>query len=233
MPAAKKEAHQRAIELRKQGMTYPEIAEELSVAKSTLSLWLRDVEVPAPLKEQMTACAVQRRAKTGAAGVRHAFRRKRAVLLEEARLEFADIDLTFGAAAIAGAALYWAEGTKNRHSFIFCNSNVAMIDFYVKWVTRVLGAPLSDLRFSVQYHVADGVPYRKLEGWWARRLGVSRSQFRAPIALEGKNSKKRNRLPHGILSVRVVKGLRYHAKLSALVEKLGAGIEAFTDDMPR
>ena len=36
----------RAIQLRKQGQTYGEIVKQIKVAKSTLSLWLREVEVP-------------------------------------------------------------------------------------------------------------------------------------------------------------------------------------------
>jgi predicted transcriptional regulator len=43
---AKDELREVAVQLRREGRTYPEIRDELGVSKSSLSLWLRDVEFP-------------------------------------------------------------------------------------------------------------------------------------------------------------------------------------------
>jgi transposase len=48
-PRAKDEHHARARELRAQGRTYNEIAAELGVSKSSVSLWVRDLPRPARL----------------------------------------------------------------------------------------------------------------------------------------------------------------------------------------
>ena len=45
---AKKILKEKAFELRKEGMSYSEIKNRLSISKSTLSLWLRDL----PLSDQ-------------------------------------------------------------------------------------------------------------------------------------------------------------------------------------
>jgi transposase len=50
---AKDELREVAIQLRREGRTYPEIREELGVSKSSLSLWLRDLDFPT--EEQRTA----------------------------------------------------------------------------------------------------------------------------------------------------------------------------------
>jgi transcriptional regulator with XRE-family HTH domain len=50
---AKDELRDVAIQLRREGRTYPEIRDELGVSKSSLSLWLRDLDFPT--EEQRTA----------------------------------------------------------------------------------------------------------------------------------------------------------------------------------
>jgi transcriptional regulator with XRE-family HTH domain len=60
---AKAELRPRAVELRLRGWTYLQIAAEVGVSKSTLSLWLRDVELPDDEKEAREA----RRKAVGAA----------------------------------------------------------------------------------------------------------------------------------------------------------------------
>ena len=46
---------QKAIKLRREGKSYSEILQVVKVAKSTLSLWLREVGLSVPQKQQLTA----------------------------------------------------------------------------------------------------------------------------------------------------------------------------------
>ena len=48
------EEKNKAIELRKQGLSYKEILEQISVAKSSLSLWLRNVGLSKKQKQRLT-----------------------------------------------------------------------------------------------------------------------------------------------------------------------------------
>lgn len=43
-----------AIELRKQGLSYREIRKSINVSKSTLSLWLKDIELTEQQKKRLT-----------------------------------------------------------------------------------------------------------------------------------------------------------------------------------
>ena len=51
---AKEKLKQKAIKLRRQGKTYSEILTEVPVAKSTLSLWLREVDLSITQKQRIT-----------------------------------------------------------------------------------------------------------------------------------------------------------------------------------
>jgi Homeodomain-like domain len=53
-PRAKDERHAKARELRAQGRTYKEIAAELGVSKSSVSLWVRDLPRPGRLSYDVT-----------------------------------------------------------------------------------------------------------------------------------------------------------------------------------
>lgn len=48
------EEKKKAIELRKQGLSYREILEQIPVAKSSLSLWLRSVGLSKKQKQRLT-----------------------------------------------------------------------------------------------------------------------------------------------------------------------------------
>ena len=50
----KENLKQKAIELRKKGKTYSEILKVVPVAKSTISLWLRDVGLTTTQKQNIT-----------------------------------------------------------------------------------------------------------------------------------------------------------------------------------
>lgn len=218
----KKEEYKRAVLLRKQGMTYPEIAKELSVAKSTLSLWLRDIPIPKQTRRKMRMRATARRIKSSAGAVSGAFRDKRKRLIEEARKEFDGVHPDYTTAIFVGAALYWAEGAKNRNTLTFCNSDPCMVDFYVKWLVHVLGVPTEALRCSIQAHLDKGLSYEQVEKWWSRRLKIPQSQFTSPYIRDWGYKRNKRSLTYGILTIRVKKPQQYRSKYLVLVEKLGA-----------
>ncbi len=51
---AKQKEKNKAIELRKQGLSYREILGQISVAKSSLSLWLKSVKLAQEQKQRLT-----------------------------------------------------------------------------------------------------------------------------------------------------------------------------------
>ena len=111
-PKAKDELRASARELRSQGMDYEEIAAALGVAKSSVSLWVRDLPTPA----RLSYAECRTRSAEGAArywaAERPAREATRTAAREAAAAEIGE--LTDREILIAGAIAYWCEGSKNK-----------------------------------------------------------------------------------------------------------------------
>ena len=107
----KLEERNRAIKLRKSGFGYPGILKRVNVSKSTLSYWLRGVELTPNQKGRLLKG--RERSRFAAAEAR---RRKRLEKTEEiifaGRKEFPL--LLKNQLFLSGLSLYWAEGDKNK-----------------------------------------------------------------------------------------------------------------------
>src|ERR1035441_10990200 len=136
-PRAKDELRARARELREQGLDYDRIAAKLGVAKSSVSLGVRDI--PRPERLSYEECR-----KRSAEGSRRYWEAERPV--REARREAvraaaaAEIGpLTSREILIAGAIAYWCEGTKSkphRRSEVveFINSDPGVILLFLRFL---------------------------------------------------------------------------------------------------
>ena len=111
-PRAKDDLHARARVLREQGLDYEEIAAALGVSKSSVSLWVRDMPVPARLSYE----ECRKRSAEGAQRYWAAERPLREARREAVRAAAAaEIGpLTEREILIAGAIAYWCEGAKTK-----------------------------------------------------------------------------------------------------------------------
>jgi hypothetical protein len=164
---AKTDDQARARALRLQGKTYDDIALELGVSKSSVSLWVRDLPRPRRSPEDLTRHMDMMR------GVRNAnLERTYARNRDRSRGEidpFTDRDLL-----IAGVALYWAEGSKSKpwratKRVIFTNSDPNMVRVYLAWL-RLVGVAPEDCGFRVSIHMSADVT--EAERFWAELVGV-------------------------------------------------------------
>jgi predicted transcriptional regulator len=153
-PNAKDAERAKARDLRQQGLGYNQIAAELGVSKSSVSLWVRDLPRPEPLSYE----ECRRRA---AEGVRRYWTAQRPVR-EAAREEVSAAAATqIGRLSdrevlIAGAIAYWCEGAKNKpyrrsDRVVFMNSDPALIGLFVRFLD-VAGIPRERLIYQVQIH---------------------------------------------------------------------------------
>jgi transcriptional regulator with XRE-family HTH domain len=119
-------AHEQARRLRAAGWRLADIAGELGVSKSSVSLWVRGVDFePYPRR------AARRRGP-------NALQRRKAAEIAELRAEGQVRlgNLTDHAFLAAGAALYAGEGSKGEGKVVFANSDPSMIDFFCRWLRR-------------------------------------------------------------------------------------------------
>jgi hypothetical protein len=177
-PNAKDELRVKARELRGQGMDYEEIATALRVAKSSVSLWVRDLPTP----ERLSYAECRKRSAEGARRyweterpVREA---RRAAFREAAGAEIGK--LTDREALIAGAIAYWCEGAKNKphrrsDRVIFTNSDPALIQFFLRFLMTACTPP-ENLTFQVYIHENADVGAAEL--FWLKITGARPEQFR-------------------------------------------------------
>ena len=177
-PNAKDGLRASARELRGQGLDYEEIAAALGVAKSSVSLWVRDL--PRPARLSYAEC--RKRSAEGARRYweteRPAREARRAAAREAAAAEIGE--LTDREILIAGAIAYWCEGAKNKpyrrsDRVIFTNSDPALIQFFLRFL-RIAGTPPENLTFQVYIH--ENADVRSAELFWLNVTGTRPEQFR-------------------------------------------------------
>lgn len=213
----KAEEHKKAIELRKQGLTYPEIGEILGVGRGTLSFWLRAIP-HTPRQEVLN----RRRAASIRNGMvlRQRKIQRVTVIKEEAKHEIKTI--SYEAFKLLGIMAYWCEGSKTQDSAVkFTNSEANLIQFMIQWLRVVCKVP--EHKFRIHLRVHPDVDQDAAKGYWSKITGVPLNQFfKVTVKVSESGGKRPNQLPYGIVTINVCDtNLMYKIRgwIDALAEK--------------
>jgi len=177
--------------LRAEGRTLAEIAARLGVSKSSVSLWVRDVDF-----EPVPRVTSARRREPNALQ-----RRKQAEidrLVEEGRARVGQ--LSEREFLMAGVALYAGEGAKGDGAVIFANSDPRMIAFFCCWLREFFDVDESRLRVRLYLH--QGLDLAAATTYWSRVTGIPESQFARPYRAVPDPSIRRAKHVHGCASIR-------------------------------
>jgi hypothetical protein len=196
-----------ARRLRAGGRTLADIARELGVAKSSVSLWVRDVEFTPSGR------------RSGAQRRPHPFHERKlqeiAELDEQGRRRIGTLgDDAFLA---AGVALYAGEGSKTDGAVKFVNSDPAMVALFCTWLRRYFAVDEQRLRARLYLH--QGLDLDAAEVYWTRITGIPRSQFGRAYRAIPDPSIRRTKHEHGCLSV-VYSCTRTHRTIMGMVRAL-------------
>lgn len=186
-----KSLKQKAIEYRKQGYSYGMISEELGLAKSTLSNWLR--EIPYELNEE----AKKRVEKAQNIGQRKHNQKVKRIkkIKKKAKEELGELsqrDLW-----LLGIGFYLGDGTKSTEGVGIVNSNPKIIKLAVKWFKEVCNVKTEN--FSLAIHTYPDNKIDETLNFWSELTGIPREQFqKTQVDKRGnKKDKKEGKLPHG------------------------------------
>lgn len=207
-PNARDDLQARARELRGQGLDYEEIAAALGVAKSSVSLWVRDLPRPARLSYEECRKRSAEGARRYWAAERPVRAAARAATRETAAAQTGA--LTDREMVIAGAIAYWCEGGKSKpyrrdDRVIFTNSDPGLIRFFLRFLD-VAGTPHTRLRFRICIHESADV--EAAQQFWLDVTGATANQFATPAL-------KR----HNPVTVRKNVGTTYHGCLRIEVSR--------------
>ena len=213
----------KARELRKTGLSILDIARKLNVAKSTVSLWCRDILLSEVQKNRL----LQNKSWAGSKGRllgAEANRQKRIGVIEEGK-KWAGI--TLGSMSqrdllIAGIALYWAEGSKTDRRFIFVNSDPAMILVMYEWLKDIFGIPKEAFMPRLSINEIHKPRIQKVLGFWSKLLELPVEQFGNPWFIKAKVNKVYDNYDtyYGILRLGMRNAAPFKCKMSALIELL-------------
>jgi hypothetical protein len=160
---------QQARRLRRTGLPLAEIAASLGVAKSSVSLWVRDVEftpLPRPPRGRRRAPnALQRRKQAEVDR-----------LVEEGRVRVGR--LSEREFLVAGVALYAGEGAKSDGRVRFVNSDPRMVVFFCAWLRHFYAIDESRLRVALYLH--QGLDLPAAMAFWSACTGIPGSQLTKP-----------------------------------------------------
>ena len=172
---ARFEDKSKAIALRKKGMSYSQIKQELGINKSTLSGWLSSMPLSEKRIRELRDFSPMRIERC-----RNTKMRKRQVRLDSVYVRVArDIGaLSERELFLAGLFLYWGEGGKTKKcTTVLTNTNPKMVAFFLKWLD-ILGVPRDRLR--VHLHLYVDMDIKKQIAFWSKVTGLQESQFRKP-----------------------------------------------------
>ncbi|MGC0357532.1 transcriptional regulator with XRE-family HTH domain [Streptomyces sp. SAI-124] len=150
-PNAKDDLRARARELRLQGWTYDRIEAELGCSRSSVSLWVRDLPKPERRDPTEQAKLAARKRWEHELTVRDEERRRTKATAAQEIGMMSDRELF-----IAGVALYWAEGAKDKpyrrtEVLQFINSDPNVISLFLRWL-ELLGVRRERLTLRVSIH---------------------------------------------------------------------------------
>ena len=186
-----------AIRLRKKGKTYSRILKKIDVSKSSLSLWLRDIELSGPQKEKI----LKGREKSRYAGAK--IQQKKRVsqtkqIIENAQKEF--LILVKNQIFLVGLALYWAEGDKHKGERVkFTNSDPLMISFMMNWFREICKVP--ETKFRIALHVHNLLVSKKIKSYWSQLTDVPQEQFNKIYVKNSTLRQRRNVLYNGTCGI--------------------------------
>ncbi len=195
------ELTEKAIALRKKGLSYQKIFETLNVPKSTLSGWLRGKQWSTKIKAQLQKSS-------------SAYTSSRMILLNtqkrkdlvkiytqaerEAKNEFKEI--RWFPLFISGISIYWGEGDKiNKYLVRVSNVDAELLQVFIKFLNTVCGVDMTRIKAYVLIY--PDLKEKACLNYWSETLGLPLENFTRCVKIQGRH--KTNRLSYGVCTVYV------------------------------
>lgn len=184
---------ERACDLRSQGWSYKEIMKEVPVAKSTISLWCRDV----PMSQEQRRSLSKRwdTQRLGIKAIQKMFWKRRCDAFEKGvKMASTVRDDAF----VAGVMIHWAEGNKKNNAGI-ANSDARVIKMMVVWFEKYFLVKKSSL--AIHLHLHSGQNEENMKKYWSRVTGVPLKNFSKSFVKPEGSGYRKNILYNGTVKL--------------------------------
>lgn len=219
---SKLEEKSKAIELRKEGLSYSEILRKIPVAKSSLSLWLHSVGLSKSQKQRLTEKKLASMKRGSEA------RRKRRIEETEKIYQVADREIETISQRelwLMGTMLYWGEGQKQKSwntgvGVKFSNSDPRMIKLFIVWLKNICKIPIEDIGFEIYIHKNSSNRVEDAQRYWSKILELPLGLFQTIYFKKGKLATKRHnigRAYYGLLRVIVKQSTNLNRRIEGWI----------------
>jgi len=215
----------RALKLRKRGKSINEIAAKLNIAKSTVSLWCRNIQLGSEQIERLN-----KRQESGSYKGRMKFleRIRKERIKEVALLRKQGIKeigkLSKRNLFIGGVAMYWSEGYtySGGEQVGFTNSDPKMILLMLKWFKEICRIPNNNISLQVKINKIHKNRIKEIENYWSDLAKIPSGQFNKTVLIK---SKVKKIYPNpdsycGTLRITIRKGTKLRRKINGWIEGL-------------
>lgn len=174
--------YEKAMQLRKKGISIKQIAKKLAVSVSIVSVWCREVELTPEQIARLRHRKVSIRHLRQLAKLSHLEKMSRVKkLTEDAQAEIKP--LTNQELFLTGLALYWAEGFKSvkEGRLGFCNSDPRMIKFMIKWFQQAININREGFILRTEFNESHKNRVEEIKSFWSKTTGIPLDQFEKPF----------------------------------------------------
>ena len=210
-----------ARKIRREGKSIKDIAKELKIAKSTVSLWCRDIKLTYEQEEAIYKRGLGKNLKGRLIGTQMNRQKK----INEMNDRFQEANhiikkITQRDLLIAGACLYWAEGAKTRGRFIFVNSDPIMIKIIFLFLIKILDVNRELIHPTLQINFIHKKRIKKVMMFWSKYLNIPLQNFNKPYFVNVTPKKVYENYDnyYGILRLRVLKSSSLQYKMLGFID---------------
>ncbi|MBI4993902.1 hypothetical protein HZC33_03045 [Candidatus Wolfebacteria bacterium] len=214
---------EKAINFRGNGFSYSEILKHIPVAKSTLSLWLKSVNLSKKQEQRLTEKKL-------------ASMRRGAIAKRNQRIEITQFiknkaiseikNISNRELWLIGISLYWAEGAKQKEhnvsqKVVFSNGDPLMIKLFLKWLKEILKIPDSDIFFEIYTHENLKNKNTQTIKYWSKITNSPKYKFDRIYYKTNKIRTKRKNTGidyYGLLRICIKKSTNLNRKISGWID---------------
>lgn len=165
---------QKAIALRKEGLSLREIVNELNIAKSTASEWLSPIELSPTAQARLKEKQILGQYKTVLLKKEYK-EQQRQIARKMAKDILQSIQLSKTFFKLCCALVWWCEGNKDTTQLTFTNSDPSLVKCFLFLLRG--GFTIDESKFRILIHLHDYHEDEKQKHFWSEITNIPQSQF--------------------------------------------------------
>ena len=220
---AKSFEYNKAQELRIEGRSIGDIARIVDVAKSTVSLWCRDIELTSQQIEKLE----ENKRMGGYAGrlkgakIQYDRRIRRTREFENRGKNLLGILGKRDVLSI-GLGLYWGEGTTYGRNAAFTNSDPFIVKFILKWFKQLFSFDNDRFKFYKLINEIHKNRVEEVRKYWKKITQMPEESFGKTTLIKVKNKKAYNNFSvhYGTLRINIKRPVEIHHQIIGMLKEL-------------